>query len=798
MRKVKYLVAALLLMGATTTFTSCIDNDEPAGITDLRGAKAELIRAKAAIAQARVAMVQAKVAEQELYNAAKEIQNQRDAIQLEKDKIDLAIKQATGEKEIADLNAKKAEIEARQAILAEQLKAELLAAQEATAWAEKSYQDALKAIEAAKLVMSDDEMAIMQWAQDQVEKAYTSMNNAKEDLIEAVNGLAGAIESNAPAADEVLLAVEVEKAENNLNAAQINLETAEKYLALNISTYEEWAEEVEDLKTKVAAQDTLLANLRIERAEIENSEEGRASAEALDKAGKQYADSIAIRKAAFEGTDYSKDGKTVYEGTKNKIEFAAYKLTNNAALVEESLLPAEFAYDKVVMSVKDYQEAVKNEATTPVTQLEKWIKDVTSDKPYEAELVAWLQRNLADWKKQQSAAQDDYDDAVEAWEVARDNYLNAKEYTQAEFDVSLSKVTGLLTDILGDSKYTTDEAQKLAYSEYAAYVAELKANNQIAPSKTATDYKTLYRGLVDNGIDAYVTKQYTAVTEEFLKDACVAASKIAFGDVWSSEGVNGENPRLTVPSNAEMAEITEELKKDESAAANYGALGTLLWADYQVEKAETKVNYAAELEKVAEALETQLDKVQDVIDAKTAEYQKRLTMEAGAKTTRDKAKAADDALYAEVDKKIKAAEAQKTAYGNVLQAIKTEMEDINGANGNGTAAGGQSVEEIIQSLKNNVTEAKEGVANAQKDLEKAQNALKAFQDGLYDKTYELKYWQDLLNEKQAIYDAAKAAYEKAVANLQAVVEKLSGDSTTIPDETPDTTPDETPEETPAE
>ena len=30
MKKTKYLVAALLLMGATTTFTSCIDNDEPA------------------------------------------------------------------------------------------------------------------------------------------------------------------------------------------------------------------------------------------------------------------------------------------------------------------------------------------------------------------------------------------------------------------------------------------------------------------------------------------------------------------------------------------------------------------------------------------------------------------------------------------------------------------------------------------------------------------------------------------------------------------------------------------------
>ena len=47
MRKWTYLVAALLMSGATATFTGCIDTDEPAGIEELRGAKAALINAKA-------------------------------------------------------------------------------------------------------------------------------------------------------------------------------------------------------------------------------------------------------------------------------------------------------------------------------------------------------------------------------------------------------------------------------------------------------------------------------------------------------------------------------------------------------------------------------------------------------------------------------------------------------------------------------------------------------------------------------------------------------------------------------
>lgn len=62
MRKWTYLVAALLLSGTTATFTGCIDNDEPAGITELRGAKAELLRAKAAVQNAEAAFRAANAA----------------------------------------------------------------------------------------------------------------------------------------------------------------------------------------------------------------------------------------------------------------------------------------------------------------------------------------------------------------------------------------------------------------------------------------------------------------------------------------------------------------------------------------------------------------------------------------------------------------------------------------------------------------------------------------------------------------------------------------------------------------
>ena len=61
MRKWTYLVAALLVGGATTTFTGCIDNDEPAGIEQLPGAKAEFLKAKAAYEDALPQLHSAKV-----------------------------------------------------------------------------------------------------------------------------------------------------------------------------------------------------------------------------------------------------------------------------------------------------------------------------------------------------------------------------------------------------------------------------------------------------------------------------------------------------------------------------------------------------------------------------------------------------------------------------------------------------------------------------------------------------------------------------------------------------------------
>lgn len=135
MRKWTYLVAALLIGGTAATVTSCIDNEEPAGITELRGAKAELLKAKAQVEAADAAYRMAETAWMQAkadYEA--ELAKQE------------AFKTQWHEAYTA---SEKQRIEQEMQISAEQFKADLLAKQQATAQAQAEYDKAIIAIEAA-------------------------------------------------------------------------------------------------------------------------------------------------------------------------------------------------------------------------------------------------------------------------------------------------------------------------------------------------------------------------------------------------------------------------------------------------------------------------------------------------------------------------------------------------------------------------------------------------------------------------------------------------------------------------
>lgn len=142
MRKWTYLVAALLVGGATTTFTGCIDNDEPAGIEQLRGAKAEFIKAKAAFETVLTEIQRVKI--------------EREQVSLEVDKVNLELKKVALEKEQASAAWVKDSLQARQDTLAASLKEQLLAIQKKEADTNADLQESLAALEVAMVTAKDE------------------------------------------------------------------------------------------------------------------------------------------------------------------------------------------------------------------------------------------------------------------------------------------------------------------------------------------------------------------------------------------------------------------------------------------------------------------------------------------------------------------------------------------------------------------------------------------------------------------------------------------------------------------
>lgn len=142
MRKWTYLVAALLMGGVSTSLTSCIDNDEPAGINDLRGAKAELLRAKAAVQQALAAKEQAWAEGIIIGNQGKEIDNQIK-------QLDLELKQAATE-------WKKDSLQAMRDTLAVSLQTSLIQLQQKQAQADFNLKKTMEDLAAQLITMKDD------------------------------------------------------------------------------------------------------------------------------------------------------------------------------------------------------------------------------------------------------------------------------------------------------------------------------------------------------------------------------------------------------------------------------------------------------------------------------------------------------------------------------------------------------------------------------------------------------------------------------------------------------------------
>lgn len=538
MRKWTYLVATLLMAGTTATFTGCIDTDEPEGIANLRGAKAELIKAETAVKQVEVEMQKALIVNQELQNKALEIANQRaeydnqlKALDVKLKELDVELKQAQNEAEkarleaeIAQSNANKAAIENQMALDAETFKALMLDAQAAAVRAQQSYDEAMRALEASKLTLTDAEREAIEKAQLFMQQSamamdtkYAALKNAQDAYYNAlVNPSLPSLSSLQ--ADLKIAQIAVEKAEIMLDEKSNMLALAEDFDAAA------WDTKIQELDKKISEYQSEKSKVDVELAAKKASSEYKAAEE-------KVAEMVKARRTAKKAYDEAVTDSTTQVNTQRDIK--AYESEPiNAGLKELFSQSSDFrslngydrttgvfAYPAVQYTQTEYNddqdiddEALRTSAASVQLRLVgEWVKA----------LKFTVDENGVEWNKLALAEKE------KLAETATDQYKNDK----ANWEISAKAVKGTATDVPTDKLKEVTDAYNASFTKV---VNAVKAYNDVYDEI----YKTAY--------DEYISKEKADLKKGYYLDRLEAAlaTKGTAGQKLDYQSITGDDAQI--------------------------------------------------------------------------------------------------------------------------------------------------------------------------------------------------------------------------------------------------------------
>lgn len=749
MKKTKYLVAALLLMGATTTFTSCIDNDEPAGITELRGAKAELLKAKALVQQAEATRILA-VAEYQKALAAHEQANadyrqaQVEALKLEND-----IQAARNEEEKAQLEAKLVELQQKMEQAALEHKNKMLELQKTFAELSRQYEVLLKQIEIAEALMSEEDTITIKSLKGEVETAQGKVDAANAELAKAEEAYYNA-KLNAEQGAEFWipeLQLDVKYAQADLDAQIEALEKLNNFLATDVETAD-WRKEIAVLEDSIEVVKRLSSNVEVELTKLQNSDEylqAQAKVEAANDAKKN------AKAPAFKYT-YKFDDSKVYGR-------AAFEIKSSDKIFDET------GKDVVTPKINDEIKGVN-------TQLAR----------YTTEKIAMLEEFLKNNSEEVEKYKEAYDNAVKAWKDAMAKYEAAKKYNAA---AELTALQNAINDHYGNAfggATTVDEVKGAAKLAIAKALATYYANAGIVDIKTAevtidvtigtsTEpvkhtvaewvadpiYGGVYLQEIINKLFAGTAPVKDQFAEQFAKPGTVVlsvstvdtvlgalklASKAAFGEELL---VQGEGYMRVIPT-------MEEVYAVEDYDSKCGAIGLYFWSINPETEEEAK-NYKAiiaDFEAAITALNGAKASVAKVISEKNAAI---TAANNEFKVFADKVTAFNNTIAVYT--------ARQAALNNVLNVIVTNVNKYLGLDGG--ISYNPDTESFEEALKEAVKTAEYAVSDAQKALAEAEVTLKKAEDGIYD----------AVDEAKKKVDSAMAKLEKAQEELATATANLA-------------------------
>lgn len=469
MKKWTYLAVAGMLLGSAPVFTGCVDTDEPWGVEQLRGAKAELLKAKAAVEQANAEYRQAEIQ----WLAAKTAQEEAIAkyreYEAEAQRIANEIQEARNEAEKAKLEAEK---QYYQNLMEEQMvqhETAMINLQYLQAEAQRNYELLLKQIEIAEAIGSDDATVDIATLKTRVTRAYEmlygmdgkggiakQLRDAQENLYNAQMDKLHGVDSSNPNNE-----LWIPTLENNLAEKQADLVAAQEALA-DLQAFAEkpvedtdWRAEIETLETEIEALEKEIDEIRLQ------IEEGKATPEYLEKL------------QAVEGV---KDGQgnVVTPGTVQLLSAATAKLLDKQKQTELSIPDYEpkaeftsemetalgqnkayFSYKNVAKYtwsgksatqpnfVNQYPQAVKDQITWYENRLEVISERTIKD----ANEIAQAKALLVDKQNAEKSALEKYNTAKKEWQAVLDIISKAAPYSVPTTE--LEKTTKAYNDAYG-------------------------------------------------------------------------------------------------------------------------------------------------------------------------------------------------------------------------------------------------------------------------------------------------------------------------------------------------------------
>lgn len=292
MKKMSKLILATIMAAGVFSLSGCIENLEPAGISDLRGAKAELLRAQTALQAAEAAKVQAEAALVQAQARVQEAIAKQEEAKVSYVEAEALLMKYQAEAQAVQNEEERARLELlieqnkvlmqqaqnEAAVAAAELEKQLLEVQAAMLRAQADYEQALKSLALAKSTLTPEQQAQFAALENAVEQARRDVETKTQFYIQAGNALA---EATAEADPEKGISIALRQANRVLAARQAELEgaieaqkIAEEFVKLD-ETLEGWVKKQEELEAKakdLEKQAAVAMEANIARvAEIEDS-----------------------------------------------------------------------------------------------------------------------------------------------------------------------------------------------------------------------------------------------------------------------------------------------------------------------------------------------------------------------------------------------------------------------------------------------------------------------------------------------------------------------------------------------